>query len=157
MSRCTYCRRDLPGFETICQDCLEAGYDRVAHPTPWWKQFRLTTRSLYAFLFVFVYASVILRINRDHHPTMTGRVLLALILAGSLILIGFAMRDSGERRAPRRLLYGFLIMFIYFFLRVWSVSSDHPVESPTLFAFVIGTIAGLVESVRADPRRASGQ
>jgi quinol-cytochrome oxidoreductase complex cytochrome b subunit len=155
MPRCPYCRRDLPVFETICQQCLEAGYERVAHPTPWWRRLRLTS-GLYSFLFVFIYSYLIAQINRDHHPTIEGFVLLAFIVAAFLILIEVAMRNPGESRAPRRFLYGFLILFVYFFFCFWSVSSYHPIEKPALFALVFATIAGLVESVRTYPARDSG-
>src|SRR5579859_1255374 len=96
MSRCPYCRRELPGFETLCQRCFEKGYERVAHPKPWWRRPRLTHHSFFTFLFVFVYTYIIFAINRENHPTMTGLVFLALIIAAGLILMSIAMRDSSE-------------------------------------------------------------
>jgi hypothetical protein len=41
MSRCSYCRRELPGLETLCQQCFQAGCDRLAHPKQWWQRFQL--------------------------------------------------------------------------------------------------------------------
>jgi len=40
MSRCPCCRRELPGVETLCDQCFRAGYDRVTHPQPWWHRLR---------------------------------------------------------------------------------------------------------------------
>lgn len=152
MSRCPYCRRELPGFETICQQCLEAGYQRIAHPKTWSQRLRVKD-SLGVFLFVFAYAYIVGQINRDHHPKMTGLALLALILAAFLVFLEIGMGDSSGPKAPRRLLYGFLSLFVYFFLRLWSAFSYHPMEDPALFAFVFATIAAIVESVRTYPPR----
>jgi hypothetical protein len=152
MSRCPYCRRELPGFETLCQNCFAAGYDRVVHPIPWWRRPRLTYNSLYVFVFVFIYVYILLWTNRDHHPTMVGLVFLALILAAGLILI----RDSRKPKVAHRGLYSFLILFLYFFLRLWQVSSYHPFPNPELLAFVAATIAAIAESFRADSGRSSG-
>ena len=41
MSRCPYCRRELPGFETVCQRCFEAGYEHVAHSKSKWQSRQL--------------------------------------------------------------------------------------------------------------------
>jgi hypothetical protein len=92
MTRCPYCHRELPGFDTICQQCFEAGYERIAHPKPWSQQLRLKDSS-YVFLFVFAYAYIIFQVNRDHHPTMMGLAALALVSAAPLVLIEIAIRD----------------------------------------------------------------
>jgi len=158
MSRCPYCRRELPGFETLCQECFEAGYDRIVHPMPWWKRLRLrlTYESMYVFLFIFVYVYLLAAINRDSHPTMPELALLACMLAAFLVLIDIGMRDSGEPKSVRRSLYVFLILFVYFFLRFWSVSSYHPTKNPGLTAFGFAVIATLVGSVRKDPNQSAG-
>lgn len=59
MSRCPYCRRELPGFETLCQQCLDKGYDQVVHPKSWWQRRtlfhrpKLTRNLVFASLFFF--------------------------------------------------------------------------------------------------------
>jgi hypothetical protein len=107
--------------------------------------------SLYAFLFVFFYVFIITSVNRDHHPTMVDLVFLALTLAAGAILIGFALRDSRKPKVARsRSLFAFLLLFLYFFFRLWSVSSYHPIPNPALWAFVAATIAAIVESFGAD-------
>ncbi len=156
MSRCQYCRCEVPGLVTLCDECFEKGCDRIAHPTSWWQRFRLTYNSLCVFLFVFIYVYITTAVNRDNHPTMVGLVVLALILAAGLILIAFAFRDSHKPRVAHRGLYSFLILFLYFFFRLWQVSSYHPLPNRELWAFVAATIAGIVESFRADPGRTSG-
>ena len=150
MSRCSYCRRELPGLETLCRECLEAGYERITHPTPWWQRMRFTQACVYVFLLVFVHAYLILSINRDNHPTALGRVLLALILASGVVLTGMALGDARKPKAARHGLYAFVLLFLYFLLRLWAYSSYHPFPNPALWAFVGATIAAIVESFRAD-------
>ena len=156
MSRCPYCRRELPGFETLCQKCFEAGYDRIAHPTPWWQRMRFAQDCVHVFLFVFVYAYLILSINRDSHPTMVGRVLLGLILAAGVILVGIALGEARKPKVTLRGLYAFVFLFLYFFLRLWAYSSYHPFPNPALWAFVGAAIAAIAESFRADSDRRTG-
>lgn len=158
MSRCPYCRHELPGLETICQKCFEAGYEQIVHPRPWWKRhrLRLTHGSLYAFLFIFGYVYLLNRIDRDHHPAIMVLALLASILAAFVVLIDIAMRDSSEPKGARRSLYIFLVLFGYFFFRLWVRSSYHPIENPALLAFVLAVIATLIGSIRADSGQDSG-
>jgi 4-amino-4-deoxy-L-arabinose transferase-like glycosyltransferase len=146
MSHCPYCRRSLPGFETLCQQCFEAGYEHITHPTPWWGQFRLTYRSLYVFFFSFVYGFIIFSINRDHRLPMLTLAILAFALAAFLIVLGIATSDPGEQWLTRPTLYGFLILFLYFFLSLWRYSSYHRVEHPVLISLAIATVAALVAS-----------
>jgi hypothetical protein len=151
VSQCPYCRRELPGFETLCQDCFEAGYDQVLHPIPWWRRMRLTYNSLYVFLFVFFYVLITTSVNRDHHPTMVGLVFLALTVTAGMILISFVLGDFRKPKVSRsRGLWVFLLLFLYIFFRLWKVSSYHPVPNPGLWAFVAATIAAIVESFSAD-------
>jgi len=159
MSRCPYCHRELPGLETLCQQCFEKGYEHIAHPRPWWQRHRprLTIRSLYVFLFVFIYGYILLGINRDNHPTMMGLVFLALILAAAPILIAIAVRDSSEPKVGRGGLYGFLMLFIYFFFRLWAYSSYHRIRNPALVALGIASISAIVESTREDYGKDSRQ
>jgi hypothetical protein len=160
MSRCPYCRRELPGFETLCQKCFEKGYEQIAHPKPWWQRhrLRLTHRSFFSFLFVFVYAYIVLAINRENRPTITSLVFLALIFAAGVILISTTITDSTEPKVPRRgAVYGFLMLFIYFFFRLWAYSSYHPIKSSALYALICASIAAIVESTRGAPDTGSAQ
>jgi hypothetical protein len=116
---------------------------------------RLTCNSLYVFLFVFVYVYMIGAVNRDHRPTIGGLVWRALILAASVILIGIFLGEARKPRVVRRGLYAFAILSLYFFLCLWQVSGYHPIPYPELWAFVIATIATVVESFRSDPVRSS--
>jgi len=34
MPHCSDCRRELPGFETLCSKCYDARYARMGHPKP---------------------------------------------------------------------------------------------------------------------------
>jgi hypothetical protein len=155
MSRCPYCRRQLPGFETLCQQCFEAGYDRVTHPRPWWQRFHLTSRSLYTFFFGFVYGCLTFSINRDHPLTTTSLASLALLLAAFITIIASAMSDGGEPWLTRRTLFGFLILSIFFFVRFWIYSSYHPFPHPILSAFVIATVAALMTGFGDNPGKTS--
>lgn len=97
MSRCPYCRHELPGLETICQKCFEAGYEQVVHPKPWWQRRQLSYRPrfrrglVYGFLFMF--AGVFLRLRLDawissyHHRTIRDSAVLALVFAAITILV----------------------------------------------------------------------
>ena len=151
MSRCSYCGQELPGFETLCQKCFEAGQNRIAHPTPWWQRMRFTQSCVYVFLFCFAYAYITLSTDRDHHTTIVERILLALILSGGVILIGLALGEARKPNVVRRGLYTFVMLFVYFFLRLWAYSSYHPFPNPTLWAFVFATIAAIVESFTVEP------
>ena len=151
MSRCPYCGRELPGFETLCQKCLDAGYDRIAHPMPWWQRMRFTQDCVYVFLFVFFYVLITTSVNRDHHPTIVGLVFLALTLTAGMILVSFVLGDFRKPKAARsRSLWAFLLLFLYICFRLWMVSSYHPISNPALWAFVAATVAAIVESFRAD-------
>jgi hypothetical protein len=157
MSRCPYCRRELTGFETLCKDCFEAGYDRIVHPVPWWQRIRPTYDSLYEFLFVFGYLYLLLRINRDNRPTMTGLIVLALLFAVFTILIGFATRDSSKPKVTlRQAIHVFFVFFVYFFKQIWVFSTYHPLDRPALFAVVGATIAGFSASI-SDPVKTKEQ
>lgn len=153
MPRCHDCQCELPGLESLCQECFKARQCALEHPRPWWQGIRprLTFSSLYVFVFVFLYGSVIARIDRDHHRTITDVVCLSAILAAGLILIFIAMRKSKEPKLGWRGLYAFLFVFIYFVLRFWAFSTSPPFESPGLWAFAMATIAAVIEAFRANP------
>jgi hypothetical protein len=115
MSRCEYCRCQLPGLETICQKCFEGRSDQLDHPVPWWHfrwflaprwswcRPRLTRISLYAFLFMFALAFLPFRLY--FHPlTMKASVLIALAFALVSAFLESAMKDrpsnSKQKKAP---------------------------------------------------------
>jgi drug/metabolite transporter (DMT)-like permease len=154
MSRCQYCRCEVPGLATLCDKCFEAGYDRVVNPKPW-RQRIDTLRGLYVFLFVFCYGVIMLQVNRDLHATMVDIAAIAFVLAALLTVIVIASRDPRKPRQRIGMLYIFLLQFAYFFFRLWSHSSYHPFPHPVLFPFVVAAIAGLVEGARGNPRKGS--
>jgi hypothetical protein len=65
MPRCAYCGRDLPGFETTCQECFEARSESVVHPEPWWHRLRprMTRENLLGFGVLFVFSFAMLRFD----------------------------------------------------------------------------------------------
>jgi hypothetical protein len=91
MPRCPYCRRDLPGLETTCQNCFQAGYDRLVHPQSWWQRLgfhprpRLARNNLFGFCFLLVFFFVRLRFDfpylhaRHMKTTATSLVVSTLI------------------------------------------------------------------------------
>lgn len=90
MPYCSYCHRELPGLETRCQQCLEAGSDWLAHPKPWWQRFRLRPRfardNFIGFSFLFTFAFVKLRfdfpyLHTGHMRTTETSVLIATLFA----------------------------------------------------------------------------
>jgi len=101
MSRCPYCRRELAGVETLCDQCFRAGYDRVTHPQPWWHRLRprFTRGNFAAFSAFFVLGFAIWRFNfplfraRRMHSTDTS-----LILAGLMACAAFFI-DAKEKSA----------------------------------------------------------
>ena len=161
MSRCPYCDRELPGFETLCQQCFEAGCDRVVHPKPWWQRLRPTRDSLYAFLFVFGYVYLLGRIDRDHQPGTAALAILAFLLAAFIVVVGRATRDQGEPKVtPRHTAFGFFVLFAIFVFRLWvrSKSSKYlPFDSPALFALVFAVIGAFAASFPKDAVKVEGQ
>jgi predicted branched-subunit amino acid permease len=152
MSRCEYCRCEVAGLATLCDKCFEAGYDRVVNPKPWSQRFD-ALRGLYVFLFVFFYGVIMLQVNRDLHATMIDIAAIAFVLAALLVVIVIALRDRRKPSQPLGMLYIFLLLFAYFFFRLWKHSSYHPFPHPVLFSFVIAAIAGLVEGATGNPRK----
>jgi len=110
MSRCPYCARELPGFETLCQQCFEAGYERVADPRPWWQRRelwhrpRLTLNILYIFLFIFGYTLLRRQLTFYHRPTVRNSAVFALAYALIVAFIESTRRTPGigskQKRAP---------------------------------------------------------
>jgi hypothetical protein len=116
MSRCPYCDRELPGFETLCQQCFEAGYEQVAHPKTWWqrRQFwrqwpRLTLDIFYIFVFVLLllwgHSLFHTRLLRYHRLSVLDSPWMWLAWASIAALMESTRKDSGEdsgrkKRAP---------------------------------------------------------
>ncbi len=107
MSRCPYCDRELPGFETLCQQCFEAGYEQVAHPKSWWqrRQFwrqwpRLTREILYIFVFVLLllwgHSFLHTRLLRYHRLSVMDSPLMWLAWASIAALMESTRKDSGK-------------------------------------------------------------
>jgi hypothetical protein len=157
MSRCQYCRRPVPGLITLCDQCFEAGYDRVTHPMPWWQRYRLRLSygSLGLFVSIFSYIYIQSGIDRDHRPPTMVLVLIAFIFAASLFFATLLTRDSDAPKLTHRILYPFLILFLYFFSRVWTRTTYHPMPHLGLVALVCAIIGTLVSSIKEN-RRSSG-
>lgn len=115
MSRCPYCESELPGFETVCQSCFEAGYDRVTDTRPWWQRRelwhrpRLTREILHGFLFLFAVCFVIFFVRYRMFPiylhlTIKHITVLSLVLAATTALIESTRRkpskDPKQKKAP---------------------------------------------------------
>jgi len=89
MSRCSYCDRELPGFEALCRECFEAGYERLVHPKPWWVRFQLRPRftrdNFIGFFVFFVFFVATLRFDFPYfhvrHMQTTGTSALIACVA----------------------------------------------------------------------------
>jgi hypothetical protein len=99
MPRCPYCRRQLPGLETLCNECLAAQYEQLVRPKSWWQRRQLwhrprfTRYSLYGFLFVFTFGILDARILCYECQTTRNAVLIACVYALIVVLI-----ESTRRR-----------------------------------------------------------
>ncbi|HTS35359.1 MAG TPA: hypothetical protein VMH04_06790 [Candidatus Solibacter sp.] len=158
MARCQYCRREVPGLITLCDACFEKGYDRVAHPMPWHQryQLRLSYGSLGLFVFIFSYIYAQSGIDRDHQPPIMVLVLIAFVFAASLFFAALLTRDPDAPKLTHRILYPFLILFLYFFFRLWTRTTYHPMPHPALIAFAFAVVATLITSIKEN-RRSSRQ
>jgi hypothetical protein len=92
MSRCPYCRSELPGLETLCQKCWEKQYASPASAKPWLPKGvpRLTRGNLGAFLLFFVFCFLQWRFDfpyfhQRHFLTNGESVLAALLLASAAV------------------------------------------------------------------------
>jgi len=59
------CRRQLPGFESLCQDCYELRQHELEHPKPWWHIFKpqFARGNFYGYCILFVYGIVLFRFD----------------------------------------------------------------------------------------------
>jgi hypothetical protein len=109
MSRCPYCDRELPGFETLCQECFEAGYEQVGHPKSFWQRRdllrqwpKLTPNAVYFFLFVFLilwgHSLLHIRIlDRYHRVSILDSPFVWLAYALVIALLESTRKDSGKK------------------------------------------------------------
>ena len=102
MPRCSNCRRELPGLETLCQECFESGYDRLVHPKPWWRrlQLRLTLGNLFGFCLLFVLSFAILRFDfpefhANHKKTTETSAVISILVA----CVAFFYEDKGKSKS----------------------------------------------------------
>jgi len=105
MSRCTYCRCQLPPFETLCQKCFEGRAYQLDHPVPWWHfrwllapryawvRPRFRRYTMYIFLFIFVDALLRFRLGITHPPAIKTCIGLALIFACLEAFLGSSIED----------------------------------------------------------------
>lgn len=103
MSQCPYCDRELPGFETVCQKCFEAGYERIAHAKPWWKprhRPRLSLNGLYALLFTFGFCFLDARFI--WHDSTKIAALLALAAALAAVTLESISGDDESHTERKR-------------------------------------------------------
>lgn len=155
MPRCPYCRRTLPGVETLCQTCFDAGYGRVTAPNPWWLSLRptLTWTSLCTFLFYLLPTFLIFRIDAAHPPTRRGfaTVMILGALASTLITKSVPM-DQRRPTMIRHRLWGFPYLICCVFVRLWLSHGFSTVKNPALFAVALAAIPALLESMRREPQ-----
>lgn len=100
MARCPYCRRELPGVETLCDQCFRAGYDRVTHPRPWWHRLqpRFSRGNLAAYSALFVIGFAIWRFD---FPIFRARRMqstdASLVFAALMGCAAFFIDAKGKR------------------------------------------------------------
>jgi len=164
MSRCPYCRRELTGFDTICKDCCEAGYDRVTDIRPWWRRRQLwhrprfTWTNILSSLFFFVYAFLVFRIDAYHPLTWIELAVVVFGLALCVLLMGSNTRNSNQTTRKRSSLWGFLSLVFYLAIRLGPLSYRHrSMRNPALWAFVGTATVFLIESTRRDPKEDSAK
>jgi hypothetical protein len=114
MSQCPYCRRELPGFESVCKNCFDAGYEQVLHPKPWWQRRqlwhrpRLSRNCVFVFLMVFTFMFLDIRVDWVFPHTNKEATLWALAAASVSALVEStrrprlpaAKKDAGKFPAP---------------------------------------------------------
>ncbi len=111
MSRCSYCRCELPGLETLCQQCFEAGCDRIAHPKQWWQRFQLrpqfTRDNFIGFSLLFTVSFASLRFDfpyfhaRHMWNTETSALIATLIGCLAFFHHGGDKSEVGPTRAKK--------------------------------------------------------
>jgi hypothetical protein len=103
VSYCSYCHRELPGLETLCQQCFAAGYDQLSHPKPWRQRFQLrpqfTRGNLIGFFLLFAFAFAVLRFDfpyfhARHMRTTETSALISILIA----CLAFFHQGGGKER-----------------------------------------------------------
>jgi hypothetical protein len=110
MSECPYCHCTLPGLESICKNCFDAGYEQVLHPTAWWQRRqlwhrpRLSRNSVFAFLFVFIVMFLRIRFSWVISRSTKASALAALAFASISALIESTRRPrpSAQKKTPEK-------------------------------------------------------
>jgi hypothetical protein len=106
VSRCSYCHRELPGLETLRQQCFAAQYDQLLYPKPSGQRVQLrpkfTRDNLIGFflLFTFVFASLRFDLPYFHARHMRTTETSALISILIACLAFFHQGGGKERVAP---------------------------------------------------------
>ena len=147
MSRCAYCRRELPGLETLCQQCFENGYDGLVHPKPWSYRLRprLTRGNLVGFFILFVFSFVLFRFDfpdfrARHMKTTETSSLISILIA----CVAFFYESKGKSESvilPRRnfetrSILGRLMLLVAVELIVGLFLYFMPMAVLVIFAFV---------------------
>jgi hypothetical protein len=98
MSRCPYCRSQLPGLQTMCETCWEKNSANPASTRPWLPKGlpRLTRGNVLGFLFLFVIGFLTWRfdfpyLHHRHFRTNEWSAFMALLLASVAVYM------NGER------------------------------------------------------------
>ena len=90
MSYCSYCHRELPRLETLCQQCFAVRYDQLSHPKGWRQRFQLRPQStrdnLIGFFLLFAFAFAVLRFDfpyfhARHMRTTETSALISILIA----------------------------------------------------------------------------
>jgi hypothetical protein len=104
MSLCPYCRRELPGLETLCQQCFEAEYDRQAHPKPWWQRFHMrpqfTRDNFIGFFLLFTFAFASFRFDFPYFHARHMRTTESSTLISTLIACIAFFRQGKDKLRP---------------------------------------------------------
>jgi hypothetical protein len=95
MSRCSYCRCELPGLESFCNQCLLAENDRLTHPKPWWHWLRprFARGNLVGFCFLFLFFFALLRFDIPEFRVNRMRTTETSVMISSLIACLAFFRD----------------------------------------------------------------
>ena len=105
MSRCMDCRRELPGFESLCQECYELRQYELEHPKPWWPIFqpRFARGNVYGYCLAFIYGFVRFRFDFplcDAHYMWTTESSIAV--SALLSCLAFFVHPRSARLAQKK-------------------------------------------------------
>ena len=99
MARCSNCRCDLPGLETLCRRCMDGEYERVGHAKRWWDRLRsrFARRNFIGFCIFFVFGFAVFRFDfpffhRDYRLTTERSAEIAALSA----CVAFFLDDKSK-------------------------------------------------------------